>query len=417
MKKLYNKTLLFAGIFLVDTQLFSQNNALSFDGIDDNVTIAHDASLNFSMSDSFSIESWFRTSSMGQTVIFSKVDDNGSYRGYDLTIQSGLVTFAFLDTYPGNCIWMQANTPVADGNWHHVVVVYKGIPNANNVDMYVDGIVQGTTITLNSLSGITTNTTDVTIGSRHGQFYFFNGEIDEVRLWRKALCSGEINTAKNCNLNGTENGLIAYYNFNDGSAGANNVGMTTLTDLTNNNPGILANFALTGSTSNWIASGSSINGICQPYAPISISGNLNICRGETAILTANGGVSYLWSNSLSGSLISVNPINTTNYGVTGITSEGCSKTTSVTVNVSDCTGIEQEKLNNEIRVYPNPTTGILNIEGEGRIELYNSIGKLIYFGQCEAIKTTVDMSNYSDGVYFIKLINNGNCLTKRVIKN
>nr|HMT30220.1 hypothetical protein [Bacteroidia bacterium] len=51
-------------------------------------------------------------------------------------------------------------------------------------------------------------------------------------------------------------GLVANYHFNQGVAGGTNTGATSLTDATGNGfTGTLTNFALTGSTSNWVAPG------------------------------------------------------------------------------------------------------------------------------------------------------------------
>ncbi len=44
------------------------------------------------------------------------------------------------------------------------------------------------------------------------QFY---GDMDEVRVWNKALSQAEINAAMHHELGGTENNLVAYYNFNE----------------------------------------------------------------------------------------------------------------------------------------------------------------------------------------------------------
>src|SRR5690606_37613761 len=54
-------------------------------------------------------------------------------------------------------------------------------------------------------------------------------------------------------LVGNEPNLIAYYNFNQGVAGANNLGLNTLMDSSPNNiSGTLNGFSLNGNTSNWI---------------------------------------------------------------------------------------------------------------------------------------------------------------------
>jgi hypothetical protein len=55
-------------------------------------------------------------------------------------------------------------------------------------------------------------------------------------------------------LCGSKTTEVAYYNFNEGVAGGNNTGVTSLTDKTSNaNNGTLNNFTLTGATSNWVA--------------------------------------------------------------------------------------------------------------------------------------------------------------------
>src|SRR5204862_105944 len=59
----------------------------------------------------------------------------------------------------------------------------------------------------------------------------------------------------------------------------------------------------------------------------------SICGGGSATLIASGATSYLWSNGAVGASITVNPIATTSYMVTGSTG-GCSANASVTVIVT-----------------------------------------------------------------------------------
>jgi hypothetical protein len=57
----------------------------------------------------------------------------------------------------------------------------------------------------------------------------------------------------NCQLTGSENGLVAYYKFNQGYINADNAAVTYLTDLSGHgHNGTLTNFALTGTRSNWV---------------------------------------------------------------------------------------------------------------------------------------------------------------------
>lgn len=67
-----------------------------------------------------------------------------------------------------------------------------------------------------------------------------------------------------------------------------------------------------------------------------INGPTTICAGLSATLTASGGDSYNWSNSLgTASQITVNPSNTTNYTVTATDNNGCSATAQQTINVTN----------------------------------------------------------------------------------
>jgi hypothetical protein len=74
-----------------------------------------------------------------------------------------------------------------------------------------------------------------------------------------AKTQAEIQSSMNTELAGNEPGLVAYYNFNQGTAGGTNTAITSLFDKTvNGYDGTLNNFTLTGVTSNWV-NGAPIN--------------------------------------------------------------------------------------------------------------------------------------------------------------
>jgi uncharacterized repeat protein (TIGR01451 family) len=66
---------------------------------------------------------------------------------------------------------------------------------------------------------------------------------------------------------------------------------------------------------------------------IAISGNQNICQGQSTTLTASGGTAYIWSTGATTSSITVTPQSTITYVVTGTDSNGCTATASRQVNV------------------------------------------------------------------------------------
>ena len=80
--------------------------------------------------------------------------------------------------------------------------------------------------------------------------------------------------------------------------------------------------------------------------------------------------------------------------------------------VTDATGIS-DVANATNRVYPNPTKGILNIDGTyDRVDVYNLAGTLVArFDN----GTTADITGNPDGVYIVRVVSEGNVTTAKVI--
>ena len=56
--------------------------------------------------------------------------------------------------------------------------------------------------------------------------------------------------------------------------------------------------------------------------------------------------------------------------------------------------------------FPNPNNGIFSVEADlniSRIEVFNTLGKLIYSENISTKKSTINLSNQSKGVYFYRL--------------
>lgn len=67
---------------------------------------------------------------------------------------------------------------------------------------------------------------------------------------------------------------------------------------------------------------------------IAISGNKTICIGQSTTLTATGGVSYQWSNGITGNSIIVSPTSSQSYVVTVTNANGCTSSLETTVTVN-----------------------------------------------------------------------------------
>ncbi|MDP6585834.1 MAG: LamG domain-containing protein, partial [Anaerolineales bacterium] len=164
---------------------------MKFEGSSDYVEIADHNSLRFGSGD-FSVEVWFKTNSVSTEGVFvAKNVDNeaGSWLfghlGDDLVLQMA-------SGNPGE-IARKFNHLQVD-RWYHAVAVYEA--NATNKGkLYLDGGELGLDEELTD-STTQSSTRTVTLGKRQkaGDERFYNGKLDEVRIYKRALAPEEIRT-------------------------------------------------------------------------------------------------------------------------------------------------------------------------------------------------------------------------------
>src|SRR5690606_8933591 len=121
-----------------------------------------------------------------------------------------------------------------------------------------------------------------------------------------------------------------------------------------------------------------------PRVSAAASDDQTICMNESVALSASGGDEFLWSTGETTSSILVSPAETTEYSVT-VYNELDYDTTEVMVTVENCADIEtpEDAESLEFMVYPNPTSGNLNIKITGllkvsSITLYDLAGKMLF---------------------------------------
>jgi hypothetical protein len=106
-------------------------------------------------------------------------------------------------------------TDYNNGDWHHIAMTWKQ-NTENGFASYVDGKL--ISARNSSDSPIPNINAPIQFGAFLGQFEFAKGELDEIAIWNRARSFGEISSQWNTVLNGTENGLVGFWNFDDGSA-------------------------------------------------------------------------------------------------------------------------------------------------------------------------------------------------------
>ena len=74
-----------------------------------------------------------------------------------------------------------------------------------------------------------------------------------------------------------------------------------------------------------------------------------------------------------------------------------------------------EELGQTLKLYPNPTSNVLNIEGEGMssIEIYNTVGQRVMVQEINGNKAQVSTESLNSGMYFIRIhANDGSMLNR-----
>ena len=148
--------------------------------------------------------------------------------------------------------------------------------------------------------------------------------------------------------------------------------------------------------------------------------------GNTASAIASGGTfpyTYLWSPGGQTGMTATG-LSTGTYTCVVTDSHGC--TASNTVNIS-ITGLENNSAyDNSIFVYPNPVSNSVNVEfntenkNASTISVLNLLGETIYSEKVYTDKLlvhSIDVSNLSNGLYFITVQFPEHLVTKRIVKN
>jgi hypothetical protein len=141
---------------------------------------------NRGLKNTVSISCWFKTSNTSLQHLVEKYDWNTD-KGFVLDIYNQKICLAGRNGTT-NYYEFYGTTIVTDGLWHHVV----GIMDDNIWTIYVDCAFQSTKTTTSG--NIANGTAPLAIGYYYvGSNLYFDGDMDEVRLYDRVLNTAEIN--------------------------------------------------------------------------------------------------------------------------------------------------------------------------------------------------------------------------------
>ena len=216
-------------------------NALQFDGVDDYVTLAGNATNPL-----FTIEFWMKTSQNTDAYLIDAYTGNNF--GFSIYMSEGTLVLLVRNTVN---TYLLSSSKVNTGNWVHVAVARTALNGT--FKLFINGVLEKQTTTGLGYGALTSSPT-VTIGRQIvGQTNYFKGSIDEYRYLgsdRSAVIPDDMITTSP-----TGTTILSSYHFDQGTAGGDNLNQTTLVDAGSKNfAGTLHNFALNETTSNWVES-------------------------------------------------------------------------------------------------------------------------------------------------------------------
>ncbi len=416
MKPLYP----FLFVFFSLQNISAQGNALDFDGSDDRVVIPSSASINFT--NNFTIEAWVKPINLNDRnawVSKANSDNSGSqYRAGYSWIGTNEWGFAYRESScTGNNCWHNyySGSVLPLGTWSHVAITVS----ATEIKLYLDGS------NIKTFSGLSVNLpaggNPAYIGYQKDDNFWFGGMIDEVRIWSGVRTATEISDNKDIEIDCATSGLAACYHFNQGTAGGNNSGETTLNDGTGTNNGSLENFTLNGSNSNWVTSGAPLPVEMTSFKARSLN-STTMLTWQTAtefnnrgweIQQSNDGINWKnigWQGGHGTTLVEqdyrftdYDPyIGENYYRLKQIDYDGRTE-------FSNIVSVHFKNHDNDINIFPNPATSAIFIKSTnqnpiGNISLYNQIGQQIKHlklsGDIFGI-SQIDISDLPKGIYLL----------------
>ena len=343
------------------------SRAYSFDGVNNYISTTPTLPIG---SAPRSVSSWFKT--IASAIPTSQYPNIQTITGWGNPF-SGAVIFPqqvlaptgkayFESGSGGNQIWSQNS--VNDGSWHQIVTTYAG--NNGRVKMYIDGILQDSSVVV----ALATASSFFGIGNVSFANVPFQGQIDDIGIWDRALTDQEIS-----NL---------YFGCQD----------SLTSEPTNQTASI-------GNSANFITSFSDPNSTFQWQTNIGLGFQDVVDAGQY-----QGGT----NDTLTISNVNLGNDNQQFRCIVSL----CSDTTmTATLSVNNNTGFDDSKKATQIVISPNPTQTDFTIEvpdsvvGE-RFVVLDNLGRVVLKDDIRSTNQQISIQHLSRGTYVIKVGNQFN---------
>jgi len=161
---------------------------------------------------------------------------------------------------------------------------------------------------------------------------------------------------------------------------------------------------------------------------VAASQNSVICEGDNVVLEATGGTSYTWTpGNIKSNQVTFVAVSADTYTVKAVDANGCAATTTVAFELADCTGIQEAGQNNSnstFNLFPNPVQNMLTVQSKvarvTTLDVCDTHGRIIATHTLNFTENkkqiNIDLQPYSQGLYYIRLFENGSSVVYKVVK-
>jgi hypothetical protein len=165
--------------------LYGPRRTLAFDGSGDYVATGASGSALGLVNESFSVGAWFKVNSLTNNRTVVGMDNGASNKALHILVNSdGTLKFGF---------WSNdlttTSSVIQTGKWYHATIVYDASRTDGQNDRFL--YLNGKQVAADETSSDFKGDKELLIGRLDGSRYF-DGQIDQVRVWKGALTQGEV---------------------------------------------------------------------------------------------------------------------------------------------------------------------------------------------------------------------------------
>ncbi len=190
-------------------------NAVSFNGVNAHVQVG--ASPVLKVTTHFTLEAWIQATGPGNGSGGAGGVIAGREGEYLLArYADGTIRYALSNTPPPGWGYVNTGVIVPLNEWTHVAFTYNAVADTNRVRIYTNGVLAFSAQSSGTIGDFYPTQNDFRIGGRQATTQFFEGQVDEVRVWNVTRGDAEIQSNFQRRLAGTEPGLVACFKFDEG---------------------------------------------------------------------------------------------------------------------------------------------------------------------------------------------------------